>query len=295
MHMPATGVFTGLALAAIFFATSNATLLQRMLGARDLAHAQNGMVFAGMLKLFAVLIIVVPGMMSAALFPGIHPDTAYAVMLKELVPAGLSGLVLATFIAALMSTTDSEIHSMSAIVTLDLLPLARRSLSPDASLMVGKLVAVFFLCWAVLLAPLVERVGLIYPIVLQSAAYLLAPAGVCFMFGRFHRRATTFAANCVLLSGLILGTLMMGWSLADAFTSQRLMGIHFYHISPVLVLTYAGMFLLLSRYGRAPTAKQLEFLKPSPTGKAMGTAGYAGNRRALALFFILIVALYVVF
>ena len=45
-------------------------MVQRVLAAKSLSHAQGGTIFAGYLKLLPVFIIVIPGMIARVLFPG---------------------------------------------------------------------------------------------------------------------------------------------------------------------------------------------------------------------------------
>jgi hypothetical protein len=56
--MPISGVLTGLMLSNLFWATSTPGLLQRVVDAREVYHAQIGMLLAAALKLVAAIIIV---------------------------------------------------------------------------------------------------------------------------------------------------------------------------------------------------------------------------------------------
>lgn len=71
------------------------------------------------------------GMIALVLFPTLdNPDLALPRMILEVVPVGLSGLILAGFISAMMSTADSALLASSTLFTND---VYRRFIDPDAS------------------------------------------------------------------------------------------------------------------------------------------------------------------
>ncbi|GAB5576287.1 sodium/myo-inositol cotransporter [Prionailurus iriomotensis] len=111
----------------------NPTDEDRVLAAKNIAHAKGSTLMAGFLKLLPMFIIVVPGMISRILFADdiacINPEhcmqvcgsragcsnIAYPRLVMKLVPVGLRGLMMAVMIAALMSDLDSifnNIHYM---------------------------------------------------------------------------------------------------------------------------------------------------------------------------------------
>ncbi|HSH09280.1 MAG TPA: sodium/solute symporter, partial [Oceanipulchritudo sp.] len=146
--MPWTGVFSGLLVASLIFAVVNHAMLQKMLGAKSVYDARMGMLMAGILKIAAVFIIVLPGVIAASLYPDINPDSAFPVMVNRLLPAGLSGLVLAAVVAALMSTADSGVNALSGIVSLNIYPLVRPQAGERESVLVGKITAGILFGWS---------------------------------------------------------------------------------------------------------------------------------------------------
>ena len=59
--LPFEVLFTGLIINQIYFWSMNQTIIQRALGAKNLAEAQKGLLFTGVLKLFVPVIIILPG------------------------------------------------------------------------------------------------------------------------------------------------------------------------------------------------------------------------------------------
>ena len=298
-EMPWTGVFSGLLIASLFFATTNAGLMQRVLAARDVYHARTGTVMAAMLKVVAVFVIVFPGIIAARLFPGINPDAAFPTMVNNLLPAGLSGLVLAGMIAALLSTADAGVNNLSSLITLNLYPFFAPRSSQANRLLVGRVSSILILVWSVAAAPFVASFGLIFPLTLKISAYLLGPVGVCYFFGRFSRRVNRQGAIAVLLLGYVIGLyLVLGTTFATLkpFVPDFVLRTNFYHVSAGLVACYSVILFAVSLFTAPPPAEQIAAVK-------LTWATAPGARRPFfqtfefwcGLLFVAIAACYLIF
>ena len=112
---------------------ANQVILQRALAAKNLRHAQVGLLVGGVLKYIMVLIIVIPGIAMAGIMvdaPLEDPDTAYLTLVNRFLPAGLRGLIVCGLFASLMSTVDSIFNSVSTLWSID---IYKRYLRPNAS------------------------------------------------------------------------------------------------------------------------------------------------------------------
>ena len=120
-EMPWVAVFVGgLWIPNLFYWGLNQFITQRTLAARNLAEGQRGMFLAAGLKLLIPFVIVFPGIMAASLFPEKigQADQAYAIMIRELLPVGLTGLMFAALFGAVMSSLDSMLNSAATIFTI---------------------------------------------------------------------------------------------------------------------------------------------------------------------------------
>ena len=129
--LPWTGLF-GMFLLNLNYWGANQVILQRALAARDLRHAQIGLLVGGVLKYLMVLIIIVPAIALTGILvnPLEDPDQAYLTLVNTLLPAGVRGLILCGLFASLMSTLDSIYNSVSTLWAID---IYKRYLRPDAS------------------------------------------------------------------------------------------------------------------------------------------------------------------
>jgi SSS family solute:Na+ symporter len=101
----------------------NQYITQRALGA-DLQTARKGILFAGFLKLFMPVIVMLPGIAAFVLNKGGHlevegMDSAYSAILGFL-PAGLKGLSIAALTAAIVASLAGKLNSISTIYTYDI-------------------------------------------------------------------------------------------------------------------------------------------------------------------------------
>jgi SSS family solute:Na+ symporter len=113
-------LFGGLWVMNVSYWGFNQYIIQRALGAKDIAEAQKGIALAAYLKLLMPVIVVLPGIAALVLVPGLaKPDQAYPEMMK-LLPPGVLGLVFAALVAAIVASLAAKINSIATIFTLDI-------------------------------------------------------------------------------------------------------------------------------------------------------------------------------
>ena len=101
---------------------ANQSIIQRAIAAKNLSHAQSGLMIGGFLKYLMAIVIVIPGI---ALF-GIlgdsfnEPDLAFPYLVNTYLPVGLKGIVLCGLFASLMSTIDSTFNSLATLWSIDI-------------------------------------------------------------------------------------------------------------------------------------------------------------------------------
>jgi SSS family solute:Na+ symporter len=107
-----------------YFGT-NQYITQRALGA-NLKTARTGLMFAGILKMFTPIVVMLPGIAAYVLYQkgflpdlGGHKDHAYSAVLGFL-PNGLKGLSIAALSAAIIASLAGKANSISTIYTLDI-------------------------------------------------------------------------------------------------------------------------------------------------------------------------------
>jgi SSS family solute:Na+ symporter len=252
--------FGGLWIANLFYWGCNQFITQRTLGARNLKHGRYGIVFAAYLKLLIPFIIVIPGIIAWMLYGDelTRSDQAYPLLLARLLPSGLTGLMFAALLAAIMSSLDSMLNSAATIFTVD---LYQRHLKPGSSqrhlIFVGRSSTVVFLLLAAAWAPALMYFERVFSYIQEFWGLITPGVAVVFLGGLFSRRFSSDAAAWV-----------MGLTLPVTLLLKRLMaGYAFLDQMWMAGLVLFGVLLLISvaRPDREPQAP------PSPKEPARAT------------------------
>lgn len=201
---PWLGVYTGAVSIGIWYNCTNQFIVQRCLGARTEWDSRAGVIFAGFVQALLPFLVVLPGIAAYKLFPGLpDPDQAYPKLVKELVPMGLGGIVMAGLASALMSHLSSVLNSCSTVFTMDLYkPLVGSDASDEHLVRVGRVSAFVILVVATVLAIwFTTGQHSVFLLLQDVGAWVAAPISVLFLTGVLWRRATTAAALTVFCFG----------------------------------------------------------------------------------------------
>jgi len=189
--------------------------VQRALAARSLFHAKMGALFAALLKMVALFIIAAPGVIAAKLLPDLaHPDQAYVRLVSAYVPAGLTGLVFAGLLAAILGTVAAGLSASSAMLTYDFALRVWPALSSQRRVQLGRGLMIAVLVLGALVAPGIRQFQGVFTYLVQLWSLLAPPVFVCVVAGVFTRRATSQGATATLVTGTVLGAATF-WALGE--------------------------------------------------------------------------------
>ncbi|MEK3892045.1 solute:sodium symporter family transporter [Bacillus sp. FSL W7-1354] len=93
-EVPWPTIFTGLLVNNLFYWAVNQSIVQRALGAKNLAEGQKGALLAGVFKTIGVFYLVLPGVIAYHLYGGHieNADTVYPKLIVDLLPTALIGV-----------------------------------------------------------------------------------------------------------------------------------------------------------------------------------------------------------
>jgi SSS family solute:Na+ symporter len=192
----------------IWYWCSDQTIVQRVLGARTERDAQVGPVFAGFIKVLPVFLMVLPGVMGYVLFKdqiAAQPDATLIVLIQNLLPVGLQGLVLAGLMAALMATTAGALNSAATLVCIDIVKRLRPQTPDRALVRIGQATTAAVLLLAIAWSSQGAHFGGIFAGINQMISVLAPPISTVFIWGIFWRRGTAQASAATLVAGFLLG------------------------------------------------------------------------------------------
>ena len=266
---PWPAVFLGYPVMGIWFWCTDQTVVQRVLGAKDLRHGQLGIVFAGYLKILPPFLFFLPGIICFVLHPKLaSSDHAFITMVTTHWPVGMVGRVFAVLIAALISTLDSGLNSFSTIFTLDIYV---KTLRPEATKKEIK--------WIGRAATLAAAgIGIVFTIAMGSASkdmfdlfqsvigFIAPPMSAVFLIGVLWKRATSTAAISTLIVGSIV-SLSVGachiWDWPNAEFWPHFLLLSFYLF--VGICAFMVVISLLTQ--KSPEEENLPTLKETYTNQ----------------------------
>ena len=205
--LPFEVLFTGLIINQIYFWSMNQTIIQRALGAKNLAEAQKGLLFTGVLKLFVPVIIILPGIIGFYYFQDTfyeNQDMIYPELIKKIFPTTLIGFFAAIVMGAVLSTFNSVLNSTATIFSIDIYKRhINKKVSASKMVKIGKLTSAILAIFAILVAPMVANApdGL-YQLLQQLNGIFFIPIASIMLAGFFTSYISTKAANISLFFGL---------------------------------------------------------------------------------------------
>ena len=208
--LPWYSLLLGYPVIGIWYWCADQTIVQRVLGARSLKDAQIGPIFAGFIKILPVFIMVIPGIFAYVLFGDIitNPNDTLPILITELLPTGLRGLLAAALLAALMSTIAAALNSSATLVAVDIVKRLKPETSDMKQVRIGRWTAAIVMILAIAWSPMIEKFISIFDAINEILAVLAPPIAVVFVWGIFWKRGTGAASVVTIISGFILGALV---------------------------------------------------------------------------------------
>lgn len=210
-------IIGGMWVANLYYWGFNQYIIQRTLAAKSLKEGQKGIVFAAFLKLIIPVIVVLPGiiayvmnldpntgnlnmaLLSSEGFLGsagnVANDNAAPWLIKNFIPVGLKGLILAALAAAIVSSLASMLNSTSTIFTMDIYKSMFNNNASDKQMVkVGRLAALIALITAMLIAPQLGSLGQVFQFIQEYTGVVSPGILAVFLMGLFYKKATNNAA-----------------------------------------------------------------------------------------------------
>jgi SSS family solute:Na+ symporter len=264
---PWTGILFGAPILGVWYWCTDQYIVQRVLSARNIENARKGTIFGGFLKMLPVFLFVLPGVIAYALsqkgvFALDDKDQALIVMVKNMVPIGLRGLVIAGLLAALMSSLSSVFNSCSTLFTIDVYKRWKPETSERKLVMVGQIATIIMVGIGLVWIPFMENVSDQLFVYLQSVqGYIAPPITAVFLLGIFFKRLNHQGAMAALITGLILG----GTRFILELNKDNLSGfalefasINFLHIAIFLFVVCCAVLAVVSLATPAPLPEKTE-------------------------------------
>lgn len=294
---PWLGILIGSPIVGIWYWCTDQYIVQRTLSAKNLRTARRGALFGGTLKVWAVFIFLIPGLMGLALHERgiisipldpatgeVDGDKVFPTLVTSLLPIGMRGLVVAGLLAALMSSLSSLFNSSASLFTVDIYEKLRPGKSERHLVFVGRVATCVVVLAGLAWIPVMARIsgGGLYHYLQNVQGYLAPPITAVFLLGLSWGRINSAGAVAGLLAGFALGlgkTIVQAIYGADKLSDPAWLAwigdFNFLYFSSVLFAISVGIVVIVSLLTPAPDAQRIHGLtfKTAPRDDADGTAG----------------------
>lgn len=227
---PGYVVFLGASIIGFWYWCTDQHIVQRVLGqqkgednAKVIARARRGTIAAGFFKILPCFMFLIPGMIAIALqnkagsgfdmgmnaAGQLNTDAAFAVMVKNVLPTGVKGIVTIGFVCALVASLAAFFNSCATLFTEDFYKPLRKGMSEAHYVLVGRIATVVVVLLGLAWMPVMMSMDTLYTY-LQGIQSLLAPSMVAvFTLGIFSKRITPKAGEWGLIGGFAIGMLRL--------------------------------------------------------------------------------------
>jgi SSS family solute:Na+ symporter len=198
-------------------------IVQRTLGAPNQTEARRGTIFAAFLKLLPVFIFIIPGMIALALAKtgqggglsvlvdasgNVVPaqaQAAFPMMVRDVLPTGIRGIVVAGLLAALMSSLAGVFNACSTLFTIDFYSKFHPTASQAQLVWIGRVATTVMVLVGLLWIPVIQGARGLYDYLQGVQGYLGPPIFTVFFLGVFMKRLNGAGALAALLVGFAMG------------------------------------------------------------------------------------------
>lgn len=263
--MPWQGLLLGVPLLGFYFWCNNQFIVQRALSAKNANEARKGALFAALLKIPVLFLLVIPGLAALKLYPNLQEmyagqlknfsDGAYPTLVFQLLPAGLIGLVVAGFLAAMASAVSATLNSASTLVTMDFVQKFRPDMDSKGLVRAGQIATVVFMVITVAWAPQIANFESLMNYMQGVLALISPPVVAIFLIGLFWKRANADGAFAALMAGLGIALFTVASQVSGL--SEAWNGVHFLIKAPIILAICSVIQIVVSLATAPPPAEKL--------------------------------------
>lgn len=264
-------------------------IVQRVLGAQNEQVARRGSICSAALKLLPVFIFIIPGMIAFALAKSgqnaaleqtffdengqiirDNAQQAFPMLVAEVLPVGVRGVVVAGLLAALMSSLAGAFNASAALFTIDFYSKLRPLASQKHVVWVGRMATAVMVLIGLAWIPVIRGGKGLYDYLQGIQSYLAPPIFVVFFLGVFSKRLNAKGCLWALIVGFALGLfrlavdtpvkLIKDFSYAEGSFLWIVNNMYFQYYSLVIFLVCIGVMVLISYLTEEPSYSKINGL-----------------------------------
>jgi SSS family solute:Na+ symporter len=286
-HFPWLGMLFCAPIIGLWYWCTDQYIVQRALGAPNETVARRGSIAASFMKLLPVFIFIIPGMICFAIaksgqVPGLSGlvvdgkpvedqcQAAFPLMVNNILPVGIRGLVVAGLLAALMSSLAGAFNASSTLFTMDLYQKFRPKATQHKLVWMGRVATTVMVLIALLWIPVIRGQRGLYFYLQAVQGYLAPPIFTVFFLGVFMKRLNAKGCLSALVVGFLLGLfrlaidtpvkLVKGFSYTQGSFLWIVNNIFFQYYSLFIFVVCVVVMIVVSYLTEAPSYEKIKGL-----------------------------------
>lgn len=246
--IPFGTLFTGMIYANLFYWGTNQYVIQRTLGAENLAEGQKGVLLSGFFKILVPFMMMIPGIIAFHLYgPDLASvDLAFPTLVTNLLPTAMGGFFLAVLLGAVLSSFNSLLNSASTMFVLDIYkPYFNENADDKKLISVSKVFGTIIALVSFVISPLLMNApDGIWDLIRRFTGFFNIPIIVLVMVGLLTKRVPAIAAKVAIFFHVITYFMLVwGFKWLVGWTVP----IHFVHVYAILFWVEVVIMLVISK------------------------------------------------
>ncbi|MCF7957680.1 MAG: sodium/solute symporter [Phycisphaerae bacterium] len=222
-------------------------------------------------------------------------EDTYAFMIKKFLPTGLTGVMAAALLAALMSTVSGALNSIATLFSYDLYRRWKPDTSDKKLVLIGRIATFVAMIIAIIWSNYIGHFEGIYKGCVSMISYIAPPITAVFLLGVFWKGASGKGAIVTLIVGSVLGFIvfMLAWFKESTGWTMPALLAGFY-----LCMACIAIHIVVSKlspHKHTEDSLTLVWENPLDCLKAAGWRGIGDYRILAGLLFVTMVTLYIIF
>jgi solute:Na+ symporter, SSS family len=244
---PWPSLFVSSTIVGIWYWCTDQYIVQRTLTAKNIKEGRRGTIFGALMKLLPVFLFLIPGVIALTLkmrgeLDWNSADEAFPVLMSNLLPTGLRGLVAAGLLAALMSSLASVFNSVSTLFTVDIYKKLRPKTPEKKLVRTGQIATMVVVFIGILWIPIMSNIsGVLYEYLQSVQTYIAPPIAAVFLMGILHKRINAQGAYVTLILGFVIG---FGRIFLEILSDSLPSGSFLHFIGTVNYLSFGAWFFV---------------------------------------------------
>lgn len=223
VSVPWPTLLTGMVFIQVFYWSTNQVIVQRAMGAKDLATGQKGVLFAAAMKILGPIMLCLPGIIALHMTDTLQiakDDEVYPTIVRHVLPHWALGLFCAVIVGAILSSFNSALNSAATLFCLDFYEPIKNRRKPNGTsvkhvVVVGQIFATILAIVAMIVAPMLEQMQSIFDYLQKVNGLYSVPIIVIFLVGVLNKRASSAGAKASMIAGILS---YAGFTFADKVT-----------------------------------------------------------------------------